>query len=88
MTSGSEAKRVAQERNQGIIEGSITNKARQPESDPFGQLGSKQATQRAAIAPDLKNLIADQMVKRDPSLKGRVNPGMLDAMHGNHVKSK
>lgn len=87
VASGSEAKRVAERQNLGVTEGSFTNKARQPEVDPFAAMAAPQ-TKRAPIASDLKNLIADQMVKRDPSLKGRVNPGMLDAVHGNHVKEK
>lgn len=82
-----EIKRRAEELNVNV-EGFVTHKASEPIVDPFTQVGSKAASKRATIAPDLKQMIVSQMEKRDPSLKGRVNPGMLDAVHGNHVKER
>lgn len=77
-------KRRAEQLNVNV-EGFVTHRASEPIADPFAQMAA-QHTKRAPVASDLKMMIADQMTKRDPSLKGRINPAMLDDMHGNHVK--
>lgn len=82
--SAGEAKRRAEELNVNL-DGFVTHKASEPISDPFAGMASK-GSSRVPIASDLKAVIADQMTKRDPSLKGRISPQMLDETHGNHAK--
>lgn len=85
VASSGEAKRRVEELNVNVSDGFFTHKAREPEQDPFGAMAMKR-TKRAPIASDLKNMIKEQMVSKDPGLKGRINDEALEAKHGNHVK--
>ena len=84
--SAGSVKRRAEELNVNV-DGFVTHKASEPIADPFG-VGVPAGMKRQPIASDLKNMIADQMVKQDPSKKGRINAAALDEVHGNHVKLK
>lgn len=86
VSSAGDVKRLAEERNVSVS-GFVTHKASEPIADPFG-VGVPKGMKRQPIANDLKMMIADQMVKQDPSKKGRVNTAALDEVHGNHVKVK
>lgn len=84
VASAGEAKRRAEELNVSV-EGFVNHKASEPIADPFG-VGVPQGMKRQPIANDLKQVIADAIVAKNPDMKGRVNPASLDAKHGNHVK--
>lgn len=84
VSGAGDVKRRAEELNVNV-EGFVTHKASEPISDPFG-VGVPKGMKRQPIATDLKQVIADSIVAKNPDMKGRVSMAALDAKHGNHVK--
>jgi hypothetical protein len=80
-----DVKRRAEELNVNV-EGFVNHKAREPEEDPFGKMGNK-FTKRVPIANDLKQMIREKIVAKNPDMKDKVHEIDLDAIHGNHAKS-
>lgn len=78
-----DVKRRAEELNVSVS-GAVNHTASEPRVDPFKT--TMKDTTRAPIANDLKQMITDAIVKKNPEMKGRVNQRMLDETHGNHVK--